>query len=328
VSDDYDSLPPFPLDLMFETFLGGADGLAEFLCPTARKPGGRPRGRLGATAQAIRAAVLDDLVARYDRMTVRQGYALEVAGVVEKTERGYVQVQRQLLAMRRDGLLAWDFIADGTRWQRKPSSWTSLEDYIETMARAYRRDLWRSRGVRIEVWLEKDALADVVYDVTAKWDVALMVSRGQSSATFLHAAAKAAEAAYEADGTETFVFALYDFDAGGARAARAVEEQVPEFAPGVPIHFERLGVTPAQIAAWSLPTRPPKAKDPEAATWGGKPCVELDAIDPTRLMALVESAITRHVNQHQWQVEQAVEAEERQGLLVLLDGRADGDGER
>jgi hypothetical protein len=141
--------------------------------PRAQKPHGQPRGRLGATAKAIRAAVLDDLVQRYDRMTVRHAfYALEVAGVVEKTERGYVQVQRQLLAMRRDGLLAWDFIADGTRWQRKPSSWTSLEDYIETMARTYRRAPWRSQAVRIEVWLEKDALADVVYDVTAKWDVA------------------------------------------------------------------------------------------------------------------------------------------------------------
>jgi hypothetical protein len=268
-------------------------------------------------------------VPRYDRMTVRQAfYALEVAGVVEKTEGGYVQVQRQLLAMRRDGLLAWDFIADGTRWQRKPSSWTSLEDYIEAMARGYRRDLWRSQGVRIEVWLEKDALADVVVDATAKWDVALMVSRGQSSATFLHAAAKSAEAEYAADGTETFVFALYDFDAGGERAARAIEEQLPEFAPGVPISFERLAVTPAQIAAWSLPTRPPKPKDPQAAQWGGKPCVELDAIEPNRLIGLVEDAIKRHVDRRQWEIERAVEAEERKGLLALLDGRGDGDGER
>jgi hypothetical protein len=103
---------------------------------------------------------------------------------------------------------------------------------------------------------------------------------------------------------------------------------VPEFAPGVPISFERVAVTPAQITAWSLPTRPPKDKDPEAATWGGKPCVELDAIDPTRIMALVESAITSHVDQRQWEIEKAVEAEERQGLLALLDGRVDRDGER
>jgi hypothetical protein len=188
-----------------------------------------------------------------------------------------------------------------------------VHDFIETFARSYRRDLWRSQGVRIEVWLEKDALADVVVDATAKWDVALMVSRRQSSTTFLHSAAKTAEAAYQADSTETIVYALYDFDAGGDRAARTIETQLPEFAPGVPISFERLAVTPAQIAPWHLPTRPPKPKDPEAATWGGKPCVELDAIDPTRLTTLVESAITRHVNHHQWQVEQAVEAEERKG---------------
>lgn len=327
MSDDYDSLPPFPLDLMFETFAG--DGLAEFLCPTARKPGGRPRGRLGATAQAIRAAVLGDLVPRYDRMTVRQAfYALEVAGIVEKTEAGYRQVQRQLLAMRRDGVLGWDFITDGTRWQRKPNSWNSAMDFIEAAARSYRRDLWRGQDIRIEVWLEKDALADVVVDVTNVWDVALMVSRGQSSATFLHAAAKSSEAAYDADGTRTVVYALYDYDAGGDRAASAIERELPEYAPGVPISFERLAVTPAQIAAWNLPTRPPKPKDPEAAKWGGKACVELDAIDPTRLMGLVEDAIKRHVDRRQWEIDQAIEAEERAGLLALLHGRGDGDGER
>ena len=316
---------PFGPDILLALF--GDD--AEFLAPSSRKLHGRPRGRLGAVATAIREAVLDDLTARYDRMTVRQAfYALEVAGVVEKTEAGYYKVQKQLLAMRREGLLDWSFITDGTRWQRKPESWTSLGDYVEAFARSYRRDLWRSQGIRIEVWLEKDALADVVVDVTAKWDVSLMVSRGQSSTTFLHAAAKTAEAAYQADGTVTVVFALYDFDAGGERAARAIEKQLPEFAPGVPISFERLAVTPTQIAGWSLPTRPPKPSDPQAATWGGKPCVELDAIDPTRLTALVENAITRHVNQHKWQVEQAVEAEERQGLLALLDGRSDGGGER
>jgi hypothetical protein len=146
-----------------------------------------------------------------------------------------------------------------------------------------------------------------------KWDVALMVSRGQSSATFLHAAAKAAEAAYEHDGTRTVVYALTDYDAGGDRAAKAIEQELPEYAPGVPISLERLAVTPAQIAAWNLPSRPPKPKNPEAAKWGGKPCVELDAIDPTRLMALVEDAIKRHVDRRQWEIEQAVEAGERQG---------------
>jgi hypothetical protein len=47
-----------------------------------------------------------------------------------------------------------------------------------------------------------------------------------------------------------------------------------------------------------------------------------------RLVQLVESAIKRHVERRQWEIEQAVEAEERKGLLALLNGRVDRDGER
>jgi hypothetical protein len=256
-------------------------------------------------------------------MTARQAfYALEVAGIVEKTETGYRQVQGQLLAMRRDELLDWGFITDGTRWRRKPASWDSARDFLENAARSYRRDLWQSQGVRIEVWLEKDALADVISDVTRKWDVSLMVSRGQSSATFLHAAAMTAEAAWDEE-IRTVIYALYDFDAGGARAAKAVERELPRYAPNADIEFERLAVTPAQIAAWSLPTRPPKAKDPQAAEWSGKACVELDAIEPVRLVKLVEDAITGHVDQHAWEIEKTVEDEERAGLLGLRDFEPD-----
>ena len=105
---------------------------------------------------------------RYERMTVRQVfYQLEMAGVVEKTESGYRQVQKQVLVMRRTGLLDWEFITDGTRWQRKPASYADAADYIKQIARSYRRDLWQRQNVRIEFWLEKDALADVITDVTA-----------------------------------------------------------------------------------------------------------------------------------------------------------------
>jgi hypothetical protein len=295
-----------------------------FSCPSASKPRGRPRGSIGNTAKAIRTAV-DDLTLSYERMTVRQVfYALEIRGVVEKTEGGYRQVQKQVLRMRREGLLGWDFITDGTRWQRKPDSWNEVEDYIEHVTRTYRRDLWRSQDVRIEIWLEKDALADIVVDVTARWNVGLMVTHGQSSATFLYGAAKAAEAAYERAGVTTYVYALYDLDGGGDRASRTIARDLPEHAPDVPIVFERLAVTEEQVKAWNLPTRPAKTSDPEAAKYASV-AVELDAIEPDRLMALVEDAITRHVDAHAWRVEQTIEREERDGLLQLA-GTFNGGG--
>ncbi len=309
------------IDDLFALFLDLNGPFGEFLRPTPTKLPGRPKGRLGATALAIRAAVLDHLVPAYGRMTVRQAfYRLEVAGIVEKTEAGYKQVGRQLLAMRREEELDWEFITDGTRWRRKPVTFPSARAYVEHMARGYRRDLWASQGLRFEVWLEKDALADVIVDVTTKWDVSLMVSRGQSSATFLHSAAKEAERAFDDDGIETIIYTLYDYDAGGQRAADAIARELPLHAPGVPITVERLAVTPRQIAAWSLPTRPAKKTDPQAKKWGAKPCVELDAIDPNRLVALVEGAITQHVDQRRWEIEQTIEREERAGLLALRDG--------
>lgn len=290
---------------------------AGITCPSATKSRGRP---LGSTGQKIREVILDDLAGLHDRMTVRQVfYALEVRGVVEKTENGYRQVQTQVLAMRRQGLLDWSFITDGTRWQRKPTTWSSSEDYIKSVARTYRRDLWRSQGLRIEVWLEKDALADIVVDVTDAWDVSLMVSRGQSSATFLQAAAKTAEQQYRADGTITQIYTMYDYDAGGERASRTIARQLPDLAGKAPVIVHRLAVTDSQIKDWDLPTRPPKKKDPEAAKWGDRPAVELDAISPDQLRDLVENAIVGHIYPHSWELEKAIEKEERAGLIALAE---------
>jgi hypothetical protein len=188
------------------------------------------------------------------------------------------------------------------------------------MVRSYRRDLWQEQDVRIEVWLEKDALADVIVDVTSKWDVSLMVSRGQSSATFLHNAAMVAKEAYLNDGAETYIYALYDFDAGGERAFRTIECELPDYAPYAGIYVERLAVTEEQIEEWGLPTRPAKRSDPEAAKWGDKPAVELDAINPDQPVGLVEGAITAHVDDRAWEIEQQIEQEEREGLLALANG--------
>jgi hypothetical protein len=288
-------------------------------CPSTTKSRGRP---LGIVAGRIREAILDDLVGRYDRMTVRQVfYQLEVKGVVQKTEGGYRQVQTQVLAMRRQGLLAWDFITDGTRWQRKPDTWNSSEEYIQAIARSYRRDLWASQNYRIEIWLEKDALADIVTDITTAWDVSLMVSRGQSSATFLQAAAKTAERYYQDAGTVTRIYTMYDHDAGGERSARTIRRDLPELA-GVPVVVTELAVRAEQIMAWKLPTRPAKQSDPEAKKWGDRPAVELDAIPPDRLKNLVEDAILENVDPVQWEIERTIEAEELDGLRRLAEPAA------
>jgi hypothetical protein len=287
--------------------------VSEFLRHTARKVG-RPRGALGQTALAIRDEV-ESLTEEYDQMAVRQAYyALTVRGVVEKTEAAYRQVQRQILSMRREGILPWSFIADGTRWQRKPETWDDVNDALNQVKRTYRRNLWRSQHIRVEVWLEKDALASIVSEVTELWDVSLMVSRGQSSDTFIWNAAQAANEAWSRTSrdpvpTTTQIFALYDADRSGRVAADKVREKLQLHSLG-PIYFALLAVTDEQIEEWHLPTRPAKENADEVA-------VELDAVPPKQLVELVDDAISGLVDKAAWRIEKQIEESEREILSRL-----------
>src|SRR6266496_6246034 len=77
---------------------------------------------------------LFDIVKAMRPMTVRQVfYQATVRGIVEKSEAGYTKVQTDLVQMRRAGFtyridvhrtrttfLPYGWLADNTRWQRKP----------------------------------------------------------------------------------------------------------------------------------------------------------------------------------------------------------------
>jgi len=64
-----------------------------------------------------------DIVKGMKPMTVRQVfYQASVLSIVEKTEAGYNKVQTDLVHMRRAGELPYAWLADNTRWQRKPDT--------------------------------------------------------------------------------------------------------------------------------------------------------------------------------------------------------------
>src|SRR5262245_43683940 len=96
--------------------------------------------RTKAAVQALR-DVIYDIVAAYRPMTVRQVfYQLVTRGVIAKTEGEYKStVCRLLVQMRRDGALPFDWIADNTRWQRKPRTYGSLRAMLENCQQTYRR---------------------------------------------------------------------------------------------------------------------------------------------------------------------------------------------
>lgn len=252
-------------------------------------------------------------------MTVRQVfYQASVCGIVDKTETGYSRVQRALVDLRRRGRLPFHWIADNARWQRKPRSFRDPAEAVWQTARLYRKALWADAPDYVEVWLEKDALSAVVYDVTAEFDVPLMVARGYASLSFLHEAAEA----IAAENRPTHIYHLGDYDPSGVNAAEKIEETLREYAPSAEIHFTRLAVLPHQIAEWSLPTRPTKTTDSRSRNFGDI-SVELDAIDARQLRAIVREALEHHMPPHQFAILKTAEESERDLLLAWAgDGLA------
>src|ERR1700730_12654212 len=84
------------------------------------------RRRATPSEMEARARFLTAYAAEYGPVSVRGlYYQAEVAGIlgIDKTESSYDKVQRQVLLLRRSGRLAYEHIADGTRWMRKPASY-------------------------------------------------------------------------------------------------------------------------------------------------------------------------------------------------------------
>jgi hypothetical protein len=254
------------------------------------------------------------IVADMKPMTVRQVfYQATVRNVVEKSEAGYNKVQTDLVQMRRSGVLPYDWLADNTRWQRRPRTYNGVQAALDDTARFYRKSLWADADAYVEIWLEKDALAGVIIPVTSMYDVPLMVARGYASLSFLHSAA---EYIGEID-VPTYIYHFGDFDPSGVNAGEKIEQTLREMAPEAEIHFERVAVTPEQIDQWNLPTRPTKISDSRSKGFGDI-SVELDAIPPEELRELVQIVIEQHLPKRQFEILKAAEASEREIIRRLV----------
>jgi Protein of unknown function C-terminus (DUF2399) len=245
-------------------------------------------------------------------MTVRQMfYALVTLVVIAKTEQGYGQVGYHLLNMRRCAAIPYSFIADNTRWMRKPRSYSSLAEFLEASQALYRKAIWDELPVRVEVWIEKDALAGVVYDVTEPWDVPLMVTRGFPSETFVYEAVEA----IKEENKPTHIYYFGDYDPSGVSIATGLAAKMRDWTELVT--FEHVAVRPEQIISMNLPTRPTKKSDSRAKGWGDE-SVELDAIPANVLRQMVEGCITRHVPAGHRDAIALAEGAERETLEELV----------
>jgi hypothetical protein len=236
--------------------------------------------------------------------TVRQVfYQMIVRGLVGKTEQEYDGTVCRLLGeMREDDVIPFEWVADNTRWKRRPVTYTGLSHALWSMASCYRRNLWDNAEDYVEIWVEKDALAGVLVEETDPLDVPLMVAKGYTSKSYAFGAAQDIAAEMERL-KRIFIYHLGDSDPSGEDAARDVEAKLRRYTQKlrvgeeVEIHFKRIAVLDEHIERWNLPLRPNKPGDRRTAKFRRQAgSVELDAIPAHELRKIVRDAIEPHVD--------------------------------
>jgi hypothetical protein len=266
-------------------------------------------------AENLLAWVQNILSAEEDEITVRHlFYRLVGEGVIPKTEKAYKGLCSHLSRWRRAGKVAWDAFADNTRWHIAPQTFDSAEDALNNTQAAYRKNLWSSQPYYLEVWVEKDAMASIVSRAAESFGVPIFVCRGFASLSSLYAAAETFKQAVE-HGKKVVIYHLGDHDPSGVTAVESIRKALRDDF-NVNVELVRAAVTRDQIKKFKLPTRPTKDSC-HSKNWNGGDSVELDAMPPAEIRALVEKCIVQHIDQRQWEQSKITEELERDHLMRM-----------
>jgi hypothetical protein len=238
-----------------------------------------------------------EFIQEYKPVSVRQVfYHLAAIGLIPKDQKQYDSIQKRLSKMRKAKVLPYDWISDGTRWVRQPTTFDSTREALEYAILTYRRAIWTEQRIHIEFWLEKEALAGTIADNLREWDIPFYVSRGFSSHSYLYSAAQNLMAMQK----ESHIYVMTDCDKAGLSIKDCIRQELAERCAGHPheIYIHRLALTPDQVKAWGIQTRDAK---PGKGIMPGNQDADLDAIPPDLFRGLVKDAIISNVDQGRYQ---------------------------
>lgn len=285
--------------------------------------------RRAATAARLDAVgeVLEELRPFWP-LTVRQCfYQLVSRLLVPNTRADYKRLSELLTDGREEGRVPWDALEDRTRGRLGPTTFADESEFRENEAelvlRGYRRDVLQSQPHRLEFWVEKDALSRLVEEAADPFCVDVYPAKGFASTTAVKGLRDRVQAGMD-EGRETVVLYAGDLDPSGWAMPDALGRKAR--APG--LRIVRVGLTPEQVEQFNLPRSPDALKETDSRAAGyrrwlaehGHPtdlAVELDALPPAALQALVRDSILAHVDRAALALEREVERREAQALEGL-----------
>lgn len=306
-----------------------------------------PKGESAAIVSYANQIAIDYARQGYD-LTLRQLYYQFVArDLLPNTQRSYDRLGQLVNRARLAGLLDWEYLVDRTRNLRSVAHWDTPSDIIDAVSRQFRVDKWTDQPTRVEVWVEKEALAGVVQRAADRNDVAWFSCRGYVSQSEMWAAAQRLRQ-YIANGQNVVILHLGDHDPSGIDMTRDINDRLRtflirdwlnenvDFFDGEtikvrtildhmadrcggrgPFEVKRIALNYDQIEQYGPPPNPAKLTDSRVGKYleeYGDQSWELDALDPATLDALIEERLNEIIDPEAFELRADEEATHRELL--------------
>lgn len=264
--------------------------------------------------------IIEDYQSQGFRLTLRQiFYQCVSSGYIPNTQREYKRLGSIVNDARLAGLIDWEAIEDRTRNLASLSHWGSPNEIISACAQQYRVDKWATQPYRVEVWIEKEALASVFERVCQEFDVPFLCCRGYTSQSEMWGASIRLRR-YNNMGQKIIILHFGDHDPSGIDMSRDIQDRLINVFGCVNLEFKRIALNMDQVRQYNPPPNPAKEEDSRFAGYisqYGHESWELDALEPLTLENLVRDHVMDLWDLNPWKKACLREERERKQLTTV-----------
>lgn len=256
-------------------------------------------------------------------LTLRQLYYQFVArDIIPNNQRMYDNLGALVNNARLAGLVDWHSIEDRTRNVKNTFHWGDPRRLLESAAYQFDINKWEGQSTYVEVWVEKDALVEVIGKAASKYDAPYFSCRGYVSQSEMWGAAMRIENKLRNEHERAVIIHLGDHDPSGKDMTRDIDERIKMFLErdGFSDKFEiqRVALEMGQIKKYNPPPNPAKLTDSRCGGYISKygySSWELDALEPSVLDNIVQASVLENLDLTLYDERVREEAETKKRLI-------------
>lgn len=218
---------------------------------------------------------------------------------------------------RMAGLIDWDAIVDRSRGSVANPHWTKPSQILSATVNQYSTDKWAEQPNYVEVWVEKEALEDVLARACKPLDVRFFACKGYTSQSAMWEASQRL-VEQRSEGKNVHIIHLGDHDPSGIDMTRDIFDRLSTFVGhnekwnDEPVTVHRIALNMNQVHQYNPPPNWAKVTDSRFKSYQetfGDESWELDALEPTVLLELIKQRVLSLRDEKTW--EQSLACEQR-----------------